>query len=246
MVTSGEILGPVSENAVRTQPPRIPLVNDRLKRIGFKIQASASPSSASPHRGVVAAATLGAAAVLGTVVAAATTVSLARPGLAQDGCFMVNPSGQTISLGALCGYGSEPAAASSSSRTGRASHRADNSVQVPIQRRLGRTPVIRVTFNGNRSYDMILDTGASGTLITSAMARELGVKPNGVFRAQIADGSSVQFAMGRLKSISVENAKVQNVDVAIAPDMEIGLLGHDFFGDFDISIKENAVEFTRR
>ena len=183
--------------------------------------------------------------VAASVLAGAGVNALTRAAAAQDGCFMVNEAGQTISLGALCGYGS--GTATGSTPTARSQKAVPgNSVQVPIRRRLGRTPVIQVTFNGNRSYDMILDTGASGTLITSAMAKELGVKPNGVFQAQIADGSSVQFVMGRLKSISVKNAKVQNVDVAIAPDMEIGLLGHDFFGDFDISIKESAVEFTQR
>jgi hypothetical protein len=35
--------------------------------------------------------------------------------------------------------------------------------------------------------------------------------------------------------------------VAIAmSDGDIGLLGHDFFGNYDVTLKQNAVEFRRR
>ena len=68
----------------------------------------------------------------------------------QDVCFMVTSSGKSISLGNLCGV--TP---------------VDTRVfRVPIKRRSGRTPVIDVTFNGGQSFEMIVDTGASKTLIT--------------------------------------------------------------------------------
>ena len=68
-------------------------------------------------------------------------------------CYMVTSSGQTISLGKLCG-----------------ATQNDGVFRVPIKRRSGKTPVIDVTFNGNQVFEMILDTGASGTLITQQMA----------------------------------------------------------------------------
>lgn len=160
----------------------------------------------------------------------------------STGCFMVDASGKTISLGALCGY----AVPAPGGVGGSAAGQNSRVVQVPIVRRSGRTPVIAVTFNGQKTYEMILDTGASGTLITSKMAAELKLQPNGFVQAEIADGSLVQFATSRVKSIAVKNAKVDNVDVAIATDTDIGLLGHDFFGDFDIRIGEKTVEFIRR
>ncbi len=170
--------------------------------------------------------------------------------IAQDstGCFMIDASGKTISLGKLCGY-SDPSTSGSARASGSGSAAgsvANGVVQVPIKRRSGMTPVIEVTFNGVKTYEMILDTGASGTLITSAMAKELQIQPEGLVKAQIADGSSVEFPVGRMKSIAIQTAKVENVDVAIASDMEIGLLGHDFFGRFDIRIRENMVEFSPR
>ena len=118
--------------------------------------------------------------------------------------------------------------------------------QAKIKRRAGGTPVIDVVFNGNKTFEMIVDTGASGTLITQRMATALGVKTVGIARAGIADGSVVEFPIGRVQSIGVGGAQIRNVEVAIAKQMEIGLLGHDFFGNYDVKIKKDVVEFYVR
>ena len=118
--------------------------------------------------------------------------------------------------------------------------------QAKIKRRAGGTPVIDVVFNGNKTFEMIVDTGASGTLITQRMATALGVKPVRTERAGIADGSVVEFPIGRVQSIGVGGAQIKNVEVAIAKQMEIGLLGHDFFGNYDVKIKRDVVEFYVR
>lgn len=164
----------------------------------------------------------------------------------QGGCFMVDEAGNTISLGSLCGYGA-PSSAGSSSKTNARNTGANNGVvQVPIIRRAGRTPVIAVNFNDSQTYEMILDTGASGTLITRRMANDLKLRHNGEIVASIADGSRVRFPTGRVSSIAVDGARVSEVDVAIAEDMDIGLLGHDFFGNYDIRIGKDVVEFSKR
>jgi predicted aspartyl protease len=118
--------------------------------------------------------------------------------------------------------------------------------QAKIKRRAGGTPVIDVVFNGNKTFEMIVDTGASGTLITQRMATALGVRRVGTARAGIADGSIVEFPIGVVRSIRVGGAAIQNVEVAIARQMEIGLLGHDFFGNYDVKIKKDVVEFYVR
>lgn len=169
----------------------------------------------------------------------------------QGGCFMVDEAGNTISLGSLCGYGSA-SSASPSGQTAAANHRANGPeaiasngvVQVPIVRRAGRTPVIAVNFNDSQTYEMILDTGASGTLITRRMADDLNLRQNGEITASIADGSRVRFPTSRVRTIAVDAARVSDVDVAIADDMTIGLLGHDFFGNYDIRIGKDVVEFS--
>ena len=118
--------------------------------------------------------------------------------------------------------------------------------QAKIKRRAGGTPVIDVVFNGNNTFEMIVDTGASGTLITQRMATALRVKPVRTVRAGIADGSVVEFPIGMVRSIRVGGAAIQNVEVAIAKQMQIGLLGHDFFGNYDVKIKKDVVEFYVR
>ena len=115
-----------------------------------------------------------------------------------------------------------------------------------IKRRDAGTPVIDVVFNGNKTFEMIVDTGASGTLISQRMATALGVRPVRTVRAGIADGSVVEFPIGRVRSIRVGGAVIQNVEVAIAKQMQIGLLGHDFFGNYDVKIKKDVVEFYVR
>jgi predicted aspartyl protease len=118
--------------------------------------------------------------------------------------------------------------------------------QAKIKRRAGGTPVIDVVFNGSKKFEMIVDTGASGTLITKPMAIDLGVRTIGRTKAKIADGSTVAFDVGRVESIAVNGAMVKNVEVAIAEKMEIGLLGHDFFDKFDVKMKQDVIEFYPR
>ncbi|MBW4667747.1 MAG: retroviral-like aspartic protease family protein [Cyanomargarita calcarea GSE-NOS-MK-12-04C] len=115
---------------------------------------------------------------------------------------------------------------------------------VPIKRRIGGTPIIEVTFNGGRQFEMIVDTGASGTVITKNMANALGVVTVGKAKANTASSKSVEFPIGYVESIAVAGVTVNKVAVAIAGDeLETGLLGHDFFGDYELTIKRDVVEF---
>ncbi|NES98721.1 MAG: hypothetical protein F6K32_26825, partial [Desertifilum sp. SIO1I2] len=71
-----------------------------------------------------------------------------------------------------------------------------NVFRVPIKRRVGRTPVIEVTFNNQRSFEMIVDTGASGILITQQMASDLNIVPVGIAKANTASAKGVEFPVG--------------------------------------------------
>jgi predicted aspartyl protease len=117
-------------------------------------------------------------------------------------------------------------------------------VSVPIKRRLGGTPIIEVTFNGEQHFEMIVDTGASGTVITQNMANALGVVPVGKAKANTASSKAVEFTIGYVDSMAVPGVVVNRVPVAIAgSELETGLLGHDFFGNYDVTIRRNVVEF---
>lgn len=117
---------------------------------------------------------------------------------------------------------------------------------VPIVRRLGGTAVINVTFNGERSYPMIVDTGASGTVITAGMATTLGVDAHGAMQASTPSAKNVTFEVGKVNSIEVGGATIRNVTVAIAPQLDVGLLGQDFFSNYDVTVKQDVVEFRAR
>ncbi|MBM0742867.1 retroviral-like aspartic protease family protein [Phormidium sp. CLA17] len=156
---------------------------------------------------------------------------------AQDeSCYMVNSAGRRINLGKLCGVGKPKPNASSTK----------DLYSVPIKRRDGGTPVIDVTFNGSQKFEMLLDTGASGTLITRSMARALQIPIVGAGQFTMADGRTIVMPLGRLNSMSIEGAQVNNVNVAIASDASDGLLGHDFLGNYDIKIKRDVIEFYPR
>ncbi|NET30610.1 MAG: hypothetical protein F6K19_01225 [Cyanothece sp. SIO1E1] len=145
--------------------------------------------------------------------------------------------------------------ANSSSPNGGSSQRSSSSdapnrpgvYQAQILRRIGGTPVIEVTFNGNQTFEMIVDTGASGTLITQEMANKLGVQPVGDAKISTASANDVRFPLGYVDSVAVNGVVAQNVLVAIAnPELQVGLLGQDFFGRYDLTIRENTIEFSER
>ncbi|CAN1209566.1 Aspartyl protease [Tumidithrix helvetica PCC 7403] len=182
---------------------------------------------------------------LGASVLTASELFIYQNAMAQesDGCFMVDSKGRRIDLGGLCNGGSQQQRSQTQPSS---SVTSGGVIQVRIKRRDRGTPVIDVTFNNNQTFEMILDTGASGTLITSRMAYSLQLQPVGVINATIADGSKVQFPVGILRSMSVGSAVVTDVPVAVSDRIEVGLLGHDFFENFDIKIKKDVVEFYPR
>jgi len=119
--------------------------------------------------------------------------------------------------------------------------------RAPILRRAGGTPVIAVTFNGTQRFEMVVDTGASGTLITPHMAAALNVVPVGQAMANTASARNVAFPLGYVRSIEVDGAIAPNMLIAVSgPELDVGLLGHDFFGNFDVTIRQDVVEFRPR
>ncbi|XHX76805.1 MAG: TIGR02281 family clan AA aspartic protease [Stenomitos frigidus ULC029] len=116
-----------------------------------------------------------------------------------------------------------------------------------IKRRAGGTPIIDVTFNGSRTFEMIVDTGASGTVITREMASALGLGVVGKAKVNTASEKGVEVLLTYLDSIAVGRAVVKGVVVAIGNSaLDIGLLGHDFFADYDVTVKRDVVEFRQR
>lgn len=155
-----------------------------------------------------------------------------------DECYMVRADGQVMDLGYLCAsFGPSPLPRAMQI----------NAFQVPIKRRESGIPVIEVTFNGRYTFEMMLDTGASNTVITPRMASQLQVKPVGVARVDTASQAGLEIPVGVVSSIAVGGVQVANVPVAIAgPVLDMGLLGQDFFGNYDLTIRQDRIEFQAR
>jgi aspartyl protease family protein len=169
------------------------------------------------------------------------TVANSSRAVAQEieGCFMRSSSGRTLNLSqSVCGFlpeGATPATGAAKSGV----------FQAKIKRRKANIPVIEVTFNGKQKFEMMVDSGASGTVITPAMAKALGVVPQGTVEAQTPNGVAT-FSVGRVTSMEAGGLAINNVVVAVSPSLDIGLLGQDFFGHKDITIKRDVIEFRAR
>jgi clan AA aspartic protease (TIGR02281 family) len=121
----------------------------------------------------------------------------------------------------------------------------DNSFSIPIQQKLGGVPVIEVTLN-NTKVLMLLDTGASHTLITQAVADRMQLQSNGNSQAKTANGLAT-FQVTTLDKIKFGEGEIRDIRVSIGQkDLPYGLLGHDVYGNYDITIKESSIEFRKR
>ncbi|HEY9810361.1 MAG TPA: retropepsin-like aspartic protease [Halomicronema sp.] len=169
------------------------------------------------------------------VMMAAVTMGWQPVALTQEyqGCFFVDGNGKVVSLPSLCPQATPAQIPTTSNDT------KSGVFQVPIKRRDGGIPVIDVMFNGKQKFEMLLDTGASITKITEAMAKTLGVVADGKIRAQVASGDFVDFPTGKVSQINVGGAVASNVQVSIG---SVPLLGQNFFGAYDVTIKKDVVE----
>src|SRR6202140_4370527 len=110
----------------------------------------------------------------------------------------------------------------------------------------GAQPLILlpVQVNGGGPFDFILDTGAGTSLLSSDLAKQLGVKIIGSKEGQSA-GGKVSVSLAKVDSLAVGKAKLDDVDVGIVDLGQIGKtigaridgdLGHNFLKYFRITI----------
>ena len=116
---------------------------------------------------------------------------------------------------------------------------------IPIQEKLGGVPVIEVTMNGTK-VSMLMDTGASRTLITTSVAKRLKLQTDGTSQASTANGNAT-FDSSTIDRVKFGAGEVTQLRVAIGQDnLPYGLLGHDVYDGYDITIKESSIEFRKR
>ena len=116
------------------------------------------------------------------------------------------------------------------------------SVSVPLERR-GSLFVVTIQVNETRLAKLILDTGASHTILSHAIARDLGLfsRRPVASATMLTVGGSVQAEMVHVDSIRIAGAEVRNSIAAIhdlpdaPPDIE-GLLGLSVLRQFEVTL----------
>jgi hypothetical protein len=111
--------------------------------------------------------------------------------------------------------------------------------------------IIKVVFNGSVTAPMAIDTGAPGTVISSSLAKKLGLFDEGQGRLLITTGGiggSAPAVRSIIDTIQVGGAKIEFVPTTIiAPisDAFDGLLGLDFVSNYSVTIdsKRKVVVF---
>jgi clan AA aspartic protease (TIGR02281 family) len=106
-------------------------------------------------------------------------------------------------------------------------------------KRAGEHLLVDALFNGKVRAPLLVDTGASQTMISPRVAAELGLEGGTMVRAVLADGKQVEGRMLILDSLAVGTSRVEKTPVVVlaapGPDAE-GLLGMSFLKNFMVQL----------
>ena len=112
---------------------------------------------------------------------------------------------------------------------------------IPIEKH-GQVVIIQAILNNKRSAKFVVDTGASYTLISNALARDLAIDVGSnpkTLAFQTANGL-IQAPITSLESVTVGGMEIRNLPAAVhdaVPDPEVsGLLGLNFLSNFRMDI----------
>ncbi|MBI2526452.1 MAG: retropepsin-like domain-containing protein [Candidatus Rokubacteria bacterium] len=125
--------------------------------------------------------------------------------------------------------------------------RAVRRTEVPVTLSDNRI-LVPVTLNGSQTVTLLLDTGASASLLDPAVARRPGLAPGTrapSMSAELVGGRRITIPVARLRSLRVGELAVEELDVGIyeaapgRPDVQ-GLLGGDFLRNFRVTVDPAA------
>lgn len=115
---------------------------------------------------------------------------------------------------------------------------AHDAIIVPVQF-IGRAAIISVTLNRTVNGNLLLDTGATNTVISRRLSNRLSLRTVGNIIAQTV-GGTITAPVARLSSLKVGEAEVNDLSVTVhdfSQDPRIeGLLGMDFLGRYQIGL----------
>jgi clan AA aspartic protease (TIGR02281 family) len=112
---------------------------------------------------------------------------------------------------------------------------------IPFEKR-GQVVVVEVMLNNSVPVRLVVDTGATYTMISAATAKELSIDPQQAPRTmpfQTANGV-IQAPLANLESVTVGGMEIKNLTAAIhdaVPSTQVaGLLGLNFLSNFRLDI----------
>ena len=130
---------------------------------------------------------------------------------------------------------------------------APTKASVPFEKH-GSVVIVKAMLNGKAPVKLILDTGATFTMISSGIAKQLDIDTGQTTRTmpfQTANGM-IQAALINLESVSVAGLELKNLTAAVhdgLPDPEVaGLLGLNFLTNFrlDIDSEKGLVHLEKK
>jgi predicted aspartyl protease len=118
---------------------------------------------------------------------------------------------------------------------------------VPVQI-ANHVPLVGAVLNHKEYVTLLLDTGATRTMLTPETARRLRLQPAAdapKHTAVVIGGQTVEFVIAQLSAIAVGDSVVENVPVGIAlvvPEAPLvdGVLGGDFLQHFSVGLDYTA------
>ena len=124
---------------------------------------------------------------------------------------------------------------------------------IPFEKQ-GQVVVIEAMLNGKTPAKLIVDTGATYTMISAATAKELAIAPNESARRlpiQTANGM-IQAPLTNLESINVGGVEMKNLTAIVhdaLPSSQVaGLLGLNFLSNFrmDIDTQKGVLHLEKK
>lgn len=119
-----------------------------------------------------------------------------------------------------------------------ASAAPSGAIIVPV-RFAGRAAIVAAVLNRTLSANLILDTGATSTVISRRLANLLSMRPTGTTMGQTV-GGTITAPLARLASLKVGAAEVAELSVVVhdfTRDARVdGLLGMDFLGQYRVGL----------
>ena len=158
----------------------------------------------------------------------------------------------TVQPGRL-GVTEQPGRRGTTEQSGRPSADPDQPAREPMPPTGRLRPVIvEALLNRQVSVPLMLDTGATFTVLTRQTAQDLGI--TGLDRLPkhsfLTPGGPIQSPVTTLKSIRIGTVEAQNVAVAIDAEghLPLGLLGMTFMRHFKVTVDQaqGQVKFERR